>query len=1093
MKSIKHIILFLFLSVSAFAQTVDGLPAAVPIVPGIYNSQPWEVPQITEINRDKARATNYSFTSIEDAIKGDRTKSRMMLLNGDWDFKFASKPVDAPQDFYLQKVKGWDKIEVPSNWELKGYDIPIYKSAVYPFRPVNPPFVPQDYNGVGSYQRSFTLPSNWKDMNITLHFGGVSSAFRVWLNGKFLGYGEDSCLPSEFNATAYLKNGENIVSVQVIRWSDGAYLEDQDHWRMSGIQREVMLLAEPKIRIADFHYQTKLDKDYKDAIFSLRPRLDNYSGKFIPEGYEVKAQLYDDENQPVFQKTLQRSAESIVNEIYPRLDNVKFALLEIEVKNPKKWSDEAPNLYTLVISLVDEKGNLLEAKSCKVGFRSIEFSKENGKMLINGKVTYVYGVNRHDHDPIKGKALSRADLEKDVKTLKQFNFNLIRTSHYPNDPYFYELCDKYGMMVMDEANYETHGLGGKLSNDPAWTSAFMERTTRMVLRDKNHPSVVIWSLGNEAGRGPNNAAMAAWIHDFDITRPVHYEPAMGSPSVEGYIDPSDPKYPKSVDHAHRLQNPVDQYYVDMVSRFYPGIFTPDLLLNQQNGDKRPIIFVEYSHSMGNSTGNMKEFWDIFRSRDRLIGGCIWDFKDQGILKKDSTGKEFYAYGGDFGDKPNDGNFCINGIVASDGRPKAAIYECKRVYQPAETNWKNKEEGILDIQNRHASKNSIDYDVFLTFLENGVLIKTVQIPSLNIPAGERKYVDIKSFYPKIKSDNEYLLNISFKLKTDLPWAAKGHEIASNQLDISNFFLGLKAVKSGDLTQSKCEDCAILHGKDFKITFKNGALISYIKNGKELIKSPFLPHFTRPQTDNDRKGWKPNKKLKQWYNAKPTLTSFKEINAIGSIYQSTYEIVKDSAEVVLTYTIDNEGGIKVDYQLKANSALPNIPKVGLQGAIANDYQNITFYGKGPQENYIDRAFGFDVGIYQMALKDFTEPYVYPQENANRTDIRWMSFANQKDGLMIIADSLLSMSAWPYTEEDIIKAKHTNSLKDAGFITVNIDLKQMGVGGNDSWSDVSAPLPQYQIKAGNYQYGFYIKPIQTATQPAFVNAYKKLKSTK
>ena len=1093
MKSIKHIILFLFLSVSAFAQTVDGLPAAVPIVPGIYNSQPWEVPQITEINRDKARATNYSFTSIEDAIKGDRTKSRMMLLNGDWDFKFASKPVDAPQDFYLQKVKGWDKIEVPSNWELKGYDIPIYKSAVYPFRPVNPPFVPQDYNGVGSYQRSFTLPSNWKDMNITLHFGGVSSAFRVWLNGKFLGYGEDSCLPSEFNATAYLKNGENIVSVQVIRWSDGAYLEDQDHWRMSGIQREVMLLAEPKIRIADFHYQTKLDKDYKDAIFSLRPRLDNYSGKFIPEGYEVKAQLYDDENQPVFQKTLQRSAESIVNEIYPRLDNVKFALLETEVKNPKKWSDEAPNLYTLVISLVDEKGNLLEAKSCKVGFRSIEFSKENGKMLINGKVTYVYGVNRHDHDPIKGKALSRADLEKDVKTLKQFNFNLIRTSHYPNDPYFYELCDKYGMMVMDEANYETHGLGGKLSNDPAWTSAFMERTTRMVLRDKNHPSVVIWSLGNEAGRGPNNAAMAAWIHDFDITRPVHYEPAMGSPSVEGYIDPSDPKYPKSVDHAHRLQNPVDQYYVDMVSRFYPGIFTPDLLLNQQNGDKRPIIFVEYSHSMGNSTGNMKEFWDIFRSRDRLIGGCIWDFKDQGILKKDSTGKEFYAYGGDFGDKPNDGNFCINGIVASDGRPKAAIYECKRVYQPAETNWKNKEEGILDIQNRHASKNLIDYDVFLTFLENGVLIKTVQIPSLNIPAGERKYVDIKSFYPKIKSDNEYLLNISFKLKTDLPWAAKGHEIASNQLDISNFFLGLKAVKSGDLTQSKCEDCAILHGKDFKITFKNGALISYIKNGKELIKSPFLPHFTRPQTDNDRKGWKPNKKLKQWYNAKPTLTSFKEINAIGSIYQSTYEIVKDSAEVVLTYTIDNEGGIKVDYQLKANSALPNIPKVGLQGAIANDYQNITFYGKGPQENYIDRAFGFDVGIYQMALKDFTEPYVYPQENANRTDIRWMSFANQKDGLMIIADSLLSMSAWPYTEEDIIKAKHTNSLKDAGFITVNIDLKQMGVGGNDSWSDVSAPLPQYQIKAGNYQYGFYIKPIQTATQPAFVNAYKKLKSTK
>lgn len=1089
MKAIKTILASLLISGSAFAQTVDGLPAAVPTVPGIYNAPPWEVPQITEINRDKSRTAAYSYASVEDALNGDRTKSRMLLLNGNWDFKFAFKPVDAPKDFYENKVKGWDKIEVPSNWELKGYDIPIYKSAVYPFRPVNPPFVPQDYNGVGSYQRSFTLPADWKNMNITLHFGGVSSAFKVWINGKFLGYGEDSCLPSEFNATAYLKEGENIVSVQVIRWSDGAYLEDQDHWRMSGIQREVMLLAEPKIRIADFHYQTKLDKEYKDAIFSLRPRLDNYSGDFIPKGYDIKAQLYDDKNQPVFQKPLERSAESIVNEIYPRLDNVKFGLLEAEVENPKKWSDEAPNLYTLVISLTDGKGNILEAKSCKVGFRSVEFSKENGKLLINGKVTYIYGVNRHDHDPVKGKALSREDLEKDVKQLKQFNFNLIRTSHYPNDPYFYELCDKYGMMVMDEANYETHGLGGKLSNDPAWTSAFMERTTRMVLRDKNHPSVVIWSLGNEAGRGPNNAAMAAWIHDFDITRPVHYEPAMGSPAVEGYIDPSDPKYPKSNDHAHRVQNPVDQYYVDMVSRFYPGIFTPDLLLNQPNGDKRPIIFVEYSHSMGNSTGNMKEFWDIFRSRDRLIGGCIWDFKDQGLLKKDSTGKEFYAYGGDFGDKLNSGNFCINGIVASDGRPKAAMFECKRVYQPAETRWRNQNNGIIEVENRHASKNLVDYNVFLSFLENGATVKTVQIPSLDIKAGELKNVVIKSYYPKLKSGNEYLVNISFKLKNNLSWVQKGHEVASNQLAITDLASGITSPEATNLTQTKSGSDVNITGKDFKIAFKNGALSSYIKNGKELIKSPFLPHFTRPQTDNDRKGWKPMRKLKPWYNAEPILKDFKEIKA-GSVYQASFQVIKDSADLVLTYTIAKNGGIKIDYDLNATSALPNIPKIGLQGGIANDFQNITFYGKGPQENYIDRAFGFDAGIYQMKLDDFIEPYVYPQENANRTDVRWMSFANQQSALMIVADSLLSMSAWPWTEENIVKAKHTNELAEAGFITLNIDLKQMGVGGNDSWSDVSAPLPQYQIKAGNYNYSFYLTPVKKADEASFTRIYKDLK---
>ncbi len=562
---------FLMSGKVATSQTVDGLPAAIPPAPGIYNAEPWEDPLVTSINRDPMRATGYSFKTEKDALTCDRTKStRMMLLNGDWDFSFAFKPADAPKDFYKSKVHGWKKIEVPSNWELKGYDIPIYKSAVYPFRPVDPPRIPKDYNAVGSYQRSFTVPAEWKDMNITLHFGGVSSGFKVWVNGIFLGYGEDSCLPSEFNVSPYLKAGENVVSVQVIRWADGSYLEDQDHWRMSGIQREVMLLAEPKVRIADFHWQAKLDKDYKDAIFSIRPRVENLTGKEI-KGYQVKAQLYNKAGQPVFANPLERSAESIINEIYPRLDNVKFGLLETTVKNPDKWSDEQPNLYTLVISLTDSTGKVLEAKSCRVGFRSIEFSKENGKLLINGKVTYLYGVNRHDHDPVKGKALSREDIRRDVETIKRFNFNCIRTSHYPNDPYFYELCDQYGILVMDEANYETHGLGGKLSNDPQWTHAFMERTMRMVMRDKNHPSIIIWSLGNEAGRGPNNAAQAAWIHDFDITRPVHYEPAMGSHQLEGYIDPSDPRYPKTNDHSHRLQNPLDQYYVDMVSRFYTGI------------------------------------------------------------------------------------------------------------------------------------------------------------------------------------------------------------------------------------------------------------------------------------------------------------------------------------------------------------------------------------------------------------------------------------------------------------------------------------------------------------------------------------------
>ena len=644
------LLLLCFLPCIANAQLVDKTPAAIPNAPTIYHADPWEDPAVFGINRDAARATAYSFTTLKDAQSSLRKNtSRYISLNGPWDFHFSLKPADAPDSFYKSRVQGWDKIEVPSNWEMKGYDKPIYKSAVYPFRPVNPPHVPQDYNGVGCYQRTFTVPEGWKNMNVTLHFGGVASGYKVWLNGKFLGYGEDSFMPSEYNITPYLQPGENIVSVEVIRWSDGYFLEDQDQWRLSGIHREVMLLAEPKLRIADFFYQTKLFNNYHDAMLSIRPRMENLTGKPVP-GYKLTAQVYDSAGRPLLQNPLVKSVDDIINEIYPRLGNVKFGLMEDTVKNPLKWSDEQPNLYTLVLSLTDTTGALVEAKSCRLGFRSIEFAKTDSKLLINGKVTYLRGVNRPDHDPIKGKALSREDIRRDVETIKRFNFNCIRCSHYPSDPYLYDLCDQYGILVIDEANLETHGLGSKLSNDPEWTGAYLARMTRMVMRDKNHPSIIIWSLGNEAGRGPNHAAMAGWVHDFDITRPVHYEPAQGNPRDSGYIDPSDPRSLKANDHSHRIQNMTDQPYVDIVSRMYPGLFTVPLLANQNNGDHRPIFFVEYSHAMGNSNGNLAEFWKLFRSTKRIIGGCIWEFKDQGLLKHDSAGVPFYAYGGDFGER-----------------------------------------------------------------------------------------------------------------------------------------------------------------------------------------------------------------------------------------------------------------------------------------------------------------------------------------------------------------------------------------------------------------------------------------------------------
>jgi beta-galactosidase len=1084
----------LLLTISAQAQLVTGEPAGVPRVPQKYSDVPWENPLVTSINRQSARATAYSYSSVADALEGNRNKSRIKILNGEWDFKFAKNLQEAPQDFYKDEVKNWDKIEVPSNWELKGYGMAIYKSAVYSFRPVNPPFVPQDDNPIGSYQRKFTVPENWDGMNITLHFGGVSSAFQVWINGDFVGYGQDSCNSSEFNITPYLKNGENIISVRVFRYSDGSYLEDQDHWRLSGIQREVFIMAEPKLRIQDFFYQTKLDKQYKDAVFQLRPRLENFTGDTI-KNHTFEVQLYDPQNKPLFEKPLLRKAIDIISEVSPRLDKVRFGFFQETIKNPLKWSVEEPNLYTLVMTLKNPDGSISEVKSCRLGFRSIEFSKTNGKMLINGKETYVYGVNHHGHHPVRGEAVNHQDLEEDVKLMKKFNFNFVRTSHFPDDPYFYELCDKYGLMVMDEANLETHGLGGFLSNDQQWTHAYLERMTRMVERDKNHPSIVMWSLGNESGKGPNHAAMAGWTHDYDITRPVHYEPAQGNPRLDGYIDPLDPRYPKTVDHSHRFENPQDEPYVDIVSRFYPGVFTPKFLVDQ-NKDTRPILFVEYSHSMGNSTGNLKELWDEFRSTSRVIGGCIWDLKDQGLLRKDpKTGQEYFGYGGDFGEKKHDANFNINGMVSADGRPKAAMYENKWIYQPAVSSLESN--FILKIHNRQVVKSLADFTPVIKIIENGNVVKQVVLKPLDVAPGNDITVDVKQYLPKMKQDAEYFVNIEFQLQKEEFWAPKGYAVSTDQFE-------LKKKETATVTDlnskekiavAETSDEYKVQGKTYQVSISktNGALTSYKFNNEEQVFAPLLPNFTRPMTDNDRKGWKPNKVLKQWYTAVPKLvgvTMEKSDNEIK--ISSNYEVIKDSAQVRVDYVIKSNGIVVVNYKLQANKKLPNIPKVGMQMGVQRQFDQISWYGKGELENYCDRSFGFTVGKYSLPINQFTEPYMKPQENGNRTEVRWMSLTNpsKNKGLLVLkADKVLQMSAWPYTQANLNEAKHTFDLKDPGFLTLNIDLLQMGVGGNDSWSPVARPIEKYEIPSGDYEYSFYLVPF-SATKNGLEESLKKFK---
>jgi len=1072
--------IFIFLTTlyKSTAQLVDGSFAGIPPAPSIYSNEPWQDPTITQQNRLKARSLLYSFSCIEKALNYHREFSdRVLILNGQWYFKHLKNINEIPEDFYFKLNISWKTIPVPSNWELQGYDYPIYRSSMYPFWPVTPPYIPDEENSYGLYQYEFEIPESWKNMNITLYFGGVSSAFKVWINGKYVGYGEDSFLPSEFNITPYLHDGKNLISVLVIRWSDGSFLEDQDHWRLSGIFRDVMLLAEPKLQIADLHWQAKLIDNYSKAILSIRPRVENYTGKKI-SSYKLKAQLYDKNKLPVFDKPLQCNVEKILYEVYPRLDNVRFAILEDTVFNPHLWSDESPYLYTLVVYIEDSLGRMLEAKSCRVGFRDIKFSKTSSKLLINGNLTYLYGINRHDHHPVRGKALTREDILQDLITLKKFNFNFIRTSHYPNDTYFYDLCDELGIYVMDEANLETHGLGGRLSNDILWTAAFMDRVTRMVLRDKNHPCIISWSLGNESGRGPNHAAMAEWIHDFDVTRFVHYEAAQGNHRVEGYIPPDHPDYPK--DHAHRIQIPVDQYYVDVISRFYPAIYTPELLVNQP-GDKRPIFFSEYAHSMGNSTGNLKEFWDLFRSLPRIIGGCIWDFKDQGLLKIDSTGKKFYAYGGDFGEKRHHGNFCINGIVDPAGRPKPAIYECKRVFQPIETHLIDTTNIVIKIENRHSCTSLNSYYCNIKLLENGYEKFQTIIDKLNLKAGKDTLICLKNLLPKLKKNKEYLLNISFNLKENRLWAEKGFIVASNQHQLTSLhkFIVKPKSSSGLLILNENNEEIVVRGRNFKIIIDKsiGALTSFVYNNYEYVKKPLMPNFTRPLTDNDRRGWKPHIKLKEWYELRPVVKNINTLKIKNNLIkiEVLYELIFEKANLYITYIITGDGVIRVEYFLNIlDQNLPCIPKVGMQCGINNNLQRVIFYGRGPHENYIDRRYGADVGIYSLTIDEMNEPYIKPQETGNRTDVRWMilrdkNAKNRK--LLIIGDSLLSMSVWPFTQENLSNAKHTNELFNPGYLTLNIDLVQMGVGGNDSWSEVAQPLQKYQIPAKNYKYSYII----------------------
>jgi beta-galactosidase len=753
--------------------------------------------------------------------------------------------------------------------------------------------------------------------------------------------------------------------------------------------------------------------------------------------------------------------------------------MEGKVRNPLKWSAEIPNLYTLVLSLKNADGNLIEARNTKVGFRAVETSDE-GELLINGVPVLLYGVNRHDHSPERGKSVTGEDMLSDVLLMKRFNFNAVRTSHYPNDPYFLELCDLYGLYVIDEANLETHHLGGKLSNTPDWSYAFLERAIRMVERDKNHPSILFWSLGNESGCGPNHAAMAGWIHDYDDTRLLHYEGAEGDPTHPDYIDFNDERYEKfEVDKG--LANPRDPLYVDVVSRMYP---TPKELSDLAKNEitNRPVVMCEYAHAMGNSLGNFKEYWDVIRNEKRLIGGFIWDWIDQGLYRTDKNGSRYFVYGGDFGDEPNDGNFCINGIISPDRRPKPQIIEAKRVMQPVEISLLDPKKFKMNIKNMHHFKSLADYDILWEISEDGTLLQNGQLVPVDIRPAESTEIIIPANYPEQNLPGaEYFLNIRFVTNKEYTWAEKGHTIAATQFELPvQSRNNLIETRTGNLILDEKGDEYLITGGEFKIAISQvtGNITRYIYKNIELVSDDLKPNFWRAQTDNDWRGWKTHEKLTYWKSAPDNLKLIKinlEKNQNNSLRINVLREFPDKKGTLINeYRIYPRGWINVNVSIKPDPTLPNLPRFGMQTKIPHQLNRITYLGKGPHENYIDRQVSADVGLYNSTVENFGEPYIYPQENANRMGVRWIAFLDDaKNGVIFSADSLLSTSAWPWSQNIIEKATHTIELVREKFNTVNIDLVQMGVGGNNTWSDKAAPLPKYQIESKAMSYSFWIKP--------------------
>jgi len=977
--------------------------------------------------------------------------SHIQVLNGIWKFSFAGKVADRPTDFFEPGLNdsNWKNILVPGSWETQGFGIPVYTNIDYIF-PENPPFVNNNDLPIGSYRKTFILDKKMADKEIILHFGSIAGAATIYVNGKRVGYSKVSKTPAEFNITHFLQSGENILAVQIFKWSDASYLEDQDFWRLAGIERDVFLIARPKVSIEDFFVVGDLDPNYKNGILTVDVNLRNFTTR-NSEKHSVIITMTDQHQKKIFSKTLPvKSVDA---------KGTHIASIKQEISNPAKWSAEFPNIYIVSIELKDNSGKSLEVTSCQTGFRKIEI--RNKQLLINGKPIIIRGTNLHEHHEKFGHYVDKATMLKDIQLMKQYNLNAIRTSHYPQSPDFYELCNKYGFYVVNEANIEAHGLDGMPqhqhpSSMAEWKGQHMDRTIRMFERDKNHPCVIVWSLGNESDFGTNYEATYNWLKNNDkANRPVQFERARGN----AFTDIMCPMYNKP--------DAVEKYAKDTNS-------------------SKPYIMCEYAHSMGNSTGNFQEYWDLFMKYPILQGGFIWDWVDQGLEAYNFEGNKYWIYGGDLGGHrwTHDENFCNNGLVNPDRTIHPALNEVKKAYQPIWFKAVDLEKGIINIQNYNLFTNLSAYNYYWKLFENGKLTASGTFTAEGKPL---ESTDVKLQLPPIrfKPGHEYFLVVEACQQKTTDLVEAGHVIATEQFAFpqNNYFITLDTKGNLEVSKTDKELCFKSGDTEGKINLQTGKLTSYTYKEIHLITDQIRANFWRAPIDNDfgdRMPWR----LNIWRTADNNMiiksVEVKEQCNKGIVVESKYRFLGLDIEYSIIYTILNDASVRVTSTIDMKDLdLPELPRFGIKMLIPFEFENVTYYGRGPWENYSDRNTSSFIGMYHCKVDALNFDYSRPQENGYRTDVRLVSFSDEKgNGILFEGfNGPVCFNARYNSDDDLDpgltkKQQHHIDIQKQNKLFINIDYGQMGVGGNDSWG--AYPLDKYRLLGKKYSYSFVMRPL-------------------